>query len=72
MFHVKQQPVKAAIGQNLDADGATQMRPEAYLLITTLDGLFEFVVNALHDHLFIEVVLKSETFFSEPMLAFWD
>ena len=29
-------------------------------------------VNALHDHLLIEVVLKSETFISEPMLAFWD
>ena len=35
--------------QDLDADGAAQMRPKSNLLLSLLDRVFEVVVNALHD-----------------------
>jgi len=49
VFHVKQQPVIAAIGQNFNADGTAQMGPQANLFLTTANSVLEFVVNVLHD-----------------------
>jgi hypothetical protein len=36
------------MGQDFNADGAAQMGPQANLLLTLLQGVLEFVVNALH------------------------
>lgn len=38
--------------QDLDADGAAQMRPKTNLLLALLDRVLEIVVDALHDGVF--------------------
>ncbi len=55
MLHVKQQPVVTAVRQNFDADGTAQMRPQANLFLTTLNGVFEFVVDRLHVVMTVEI-----------------
>jgi hypothetical protein len=43
--------------RGFDADGAAQMRPQAYLFVACANGVFEFVVNRLHEGVSLEVDL---------------
>ena len=54
-FNARQNARRFARG--FDADGATQMRPQAYLFVACANGVFEFVVNRLHEGVSLEVDL---------------